>query len=81
MLGEGWTNPGCKNQNCQINLGRTSPPRRGSGHLQNVYVMHCPCCELNYGANGADIWLRKCPFHQEGKPGEPFQGDEVDWRP
>ena len=52
-------------------LGTTRP---GGGHLQSVYVMHCPVCELNYGANGADIWQRKCPFHQGGKPGAYVSG-------
>ena len=83
MEGKGWTNPGSKNRNCQINLGRTNPPRRGSDHNNDVFVMHCPVCIRNYGANGSDIHLRLCPNHfergQKGKPGEPLQGDEFDW--
>ena len=81
MAGKGWTNPGSENHNGQINLGITNPPRDGSDHLQKVYVMHCPECVCNYGANGSDIHLRKCPCHQGGKPGEPLLGDEPDWRP
>ena len=81
MTGKGWTVPGRENRNGQINLGPTNPCRRGSDHRQYVYVMHCRTCKRNYGANGSDIWQRKCPFHQEGKSGEPLQGDECDWRP
>ena len=80
MTGKGWTEPGSVNRNGQINLGPTCPRRHGSDHGQYVYVIHCPDCKRNYGANGSDIWDRKCPFHQEGRSGEPLQGDEPDWR-
>ena len=76
MAGKGWTDPGSVNRNDQMNLGPTNPLRRGSDHGQYVYVMHCPVCERNYGANGSDIWQRKCPFHKlgprrgKGRPGE-----------
>ena len=79
MTGKGWTDPGSVNRNGQINLSPTNPLRCGSDHGQFVYVLHCPACEQNYGANGSDIWQRKCPCHEEaprrgkGKPGEPLQ--------
>lgn len=81
MANEGTTVRGYKNSNGQINLGRTVPERRGSDHRQYVYVMHCPNCVRNYGANGSDIHDRKCPFCQGGKLGEPLDGNEFDWRP
>ena len=72
---------GYENGNGQANLGSTEPPRAGNDHLQFVYVMHCPLCVRNYGANGSDIWQRKCPFHQGGMPGLELTDDELDWRP
>ena len=85
MASKGSTEPGYVNRNGQINLGRTNPRRRGSDHLQYVYVMHCPVCVYNYGANGSDIHLRLCPNHWQdgriGMPGEPLQGDEWALRP
>ena len=81
MAGKGWTDPCSKNYNGQINLGLANPPRRGSDHLQYIYVMHCPACVQNYGANGSDIWQRKCPHHQGGARGELLQGTEREWRP
>ena len=86
MAGKGWTDPGRVNRHGQINLGRTRPRRPASDFGQSVYVMHCPVCVKNYGANGSDIFIRKCPYHkppvgEKGRPGEPLQGDEADWRP
>lgn len=60
---------GFQNKNNQVNLGRTDPPRPGTDHVQNVYVMRCLVCRRNYGANGSDIWQRKCPYHQNGRDG------------
>ena len=81
MAGKGWTDPSCNNNNCQINLGRTDPPRRGTDHRQYVYVMHCPKCVRNYGANGSDIKGRRCPYNQGGALGLLLERDEPDWRP
>ncbi len=75
------TKPGFKNGNGQVNLGRTEPPRPGNDHLQFVYVMHCPRCVRNYGANGSGIRHAKCPFHQNGEPGLELTADEPDRRP
>ena len=63
------TDPGYTNRNGQINLGRTDPPRPGTDRGQSIYVLRCPSCSRNYGANGTDIWQRRCPFHDGGKPG------------
>ncbi len=75
------TIPGYRNGNGQVNLGRAEPPRAGNDHLQFVYEMHCPRCVGNYGANGSDIWQRKCPYHQGGRPGLELTDDERDRRP
>ena len=80
-MDKGSTDPGYVNRNCQINLGRTDPARQGSDHGQYVYVMHRPKCGTNYGANGTDIFQRKCPNCQQGAPGLPLMGDEVNWQP
>lgn len=57
---------GYVNKNNQKNNGPTGQP--GNGHLQNFYYMKCQDCGFEYKANGADIWLRKCPKCQGGKP-------------
>ena len=76
-----WTTPGRVNRNGQMNLGLTEPERNGNDHGQRVYVMRCLDCELDYGANGSDIFQRRCPFHQSGKPGLPLEGNEPNWPP
>lgn len=70
---------GFQNRNDQINLGRTNPPRPGTDHGQVIYVMHCPKCKQNYGANGSDIWQRRCPIHDKGAPGLPLLPAEMKW--
>ena len=80
MAGKGTTIPGYVNRNGQVTLDATTRP--STTHInQTIYVMHCPKCVHNYGANGCDLLGRLCPYHQGGKPGEPLQGDEWDWRP
>jgi hypothetical protein len=56
---KGTTIPGFENKNGQVVLQRTS--RKGTDHLQYVYILRCKHCGGEYGANGSDIWLRKCP--------------------
>ena len=80
MASKGTTEPGFVNRNGQINLGSTERPSTTHSN-QTIYVMRCPQCAQNYGANGCDIHVRLCPFHQRGKPSEPLKGDEQDWRP
>jgi hypothetical protein len=57
------------NRNRQINLGRVEPLTRGTDHEQYVYKILCGHCGKDYGANGSDIFQRKCPSCQGGKPG------------
>jgi hypothetical protein len=37
---------------------------------QTVYRMKCRGCGGEYGANGCDVWSRRCPLCQGGRPGE-----------
>ena len=76
-----WTATGLVNRNGQINLGCPNPPRYGSDQFQYVFVMHCPVCVRNYGADSMDLFERRCPYHQGGVAGLPLCGDEPGWRP
>ena len=64
---QGTTTVGYENKNRQVVLRRTDIP--GNDHLQLVYELECRDCGNRYGANGSDIWLRKCPRCQGGRPG------------
>ena len=61
------TIPGYENCNGQVVLRPTNLP--GTDHLQRIYALRCRHCNHEYGANGSDIHLRKCPACQHGKPG------------
>jgi hypothetical protein len=54
------------NKNMQENLGRTHMP--GTDNNQWFYVLKCGSCGNEYYSNGTDIWQRKCPKCQGGKP-------------
>ena len=58
---------GYVNRNNQEVVRMTGFP--GNDHLQYVYVLRCRDCGHEYGANGSDIWQRRCPDHQGGAPG------------
>lgn len=60
------TESGFVNKNNQRNNGRTDKP--GTGNGQWFYDMECLKCGHTYYANGHDIWLRKCPKCQGGRP-------------
>ena len=60
------TEKGYVNRNQQENLGRTSEP--GTDHCQWFYQMKCLHCGHLYKANGTDIFQRKCPKCQGGRP-------------
>jgi hypothetical protein len=51
----------------QVVIRNTGEP--GTDHGQTIYQLGCSHCGHVYGANGADIWDRKCPKCQGGKPG------------
>jgi hypothetical protein len=58
------TQLGYKNANNQTVLRATN--ELGNDHNQRVYVLHCGVCGHEYGANGSDIWQRRCPSCQGG---------------
>jgi hypothetical protein len=64
---KGTTVPGYRNKNCQVTVRATGQP--GTDHLQKIYVLRCENCELEYGANGGDIFQRRCPRCGGGRPG------------
>ena len=57
------------NRNGQRNLGRFEPLQKGTDHCQYIYIMQCTKCGNIYGANGSDVFQRKCPQCQNGCPG------------
>jgi len=63
----GTTERGRTNRNGQTVIRATGRP--GNDHLQYVYVLRCGRRGTEYGANGSDIWQRRCPSCQGGAPG------------
>ena len=63
------TQIGYVNRNNQKNLGTRGV--KGTDHGQYSYKLECleNCCGLEYGANGTDIFQRKCPRCQGGNEG------------
>jgi hypothetical protein len=61
------THPGYRNRNGQINVRPTGIS--GTDHGQYIYVLSCSRWGNHYGANGSDIFQRKCPKCQGGAPG------------
>jgi len=66
----GTTQVGYINRNGQEVVRPTGKP--GTDHAQYVYVLRCQTCHHEYGANGSDIFLRRCPAHDRGAPGIEF---------
>lgn len=64
------TTPGYVNRNGQTVVRRTSLP--GNDHMQMTYVLKCGKCHCEYGANGSDIWQRRCPRCGGGAKGLPI---------
>jgi hypothetical protein len=64
------TRRGYQNRSGQLNIRATGLP--GNDHLQYIYVLRCEHCSHEYGANGSDIFQRKCPMCQGGQPGLPY---------
>jgi NAD-dependent SIR2 family protein deacetylase len=61
-----WTITGSINERNQRNNGKTG--EIGSDHGQKFYEMECLYCNFKYKANGTDIFQRKCPRCQGGRP-------------
>jgi len=66
-MGKGTTETGYRNRNRQTVVRPTH--LAGTDHNQYVYVLRCGDCGHEYGANGSDIFQRKCPNCQGGAPG------------
>ena len=64
------TTIGYVNRNQQENLGHRGTP--GTDHGQVAYKLRCLKCSQAYGANGTDLFQRKCPKCQGGNPGIPY---------
>jgi hypothetical protein len=64
------TQIGYTNKKNQMNKGHRHQP--GNDHGQYSYRLACLFCGHEYGANGTDIFQRKCPECQGGKPGIPY---------
>ena len=61
------TVPGYENRNWQVVVRDTG--LTGTDHGQYVYVLRCGDCTYEYGANGSDVFQRRCPRCQGGRPG------------
>lgn len=63
------TTIGYVNRNNQVVLGTRGI--KGTDHGQLSYKLRCQNsgCGYEYGANGTDIFQRKCPKCQNGNPG------------
>jgi len=66
------TKIGYINRNNQMCTGHRGT--LGTDHGQVSYRMVCMrvACGSTYGANGTDIFQRRCPHCQDGAPGLPF---------
>ncbi len=69
----GTTTPGYRNRNGQTVIRDTDIP--GNDHNQRIFELLCSNCLRRYGANGSDIWLRRCPHCNGGRPGLDFGED------
>lgn len=67
MSTKGTTAVGYVNRNDQVVVQSTNLP--GNDHNQLIYLLRCHHCGHVYGANGSDIFQRKCPAHDGGAPG------------
>lgn len=61
---------GFVNRNQQEVLRNTGLP--GNDHCQVIYVLRCGAYGHEYGANGSDIFQRRCPKRQGGALGLPL---------
>ena len=68
------TKIGYINDNNQLNFGTKWV--EGTDYNQYSYKLKCLDCCHEYGSNGSDIHLRKCPACKQGKPGIPFELDD-----
>jgi hypothetical protein len=62
---------GYVNRNGQVVIRNTGLP--GTDKNQSIYQLGCSHCGHVYGANGSDIFERKCPNWQDGAKGLPYE--------
>lgn len=67
-LTKGTTEIGYTNRNQQTVIGKTNMP--GTDHGQTVYELRCGDCGRTHGANGSDIFQRRCPHCDPKSTGE-----------
>ena len=74
------TDEGYRNRNGQVNCGKTE--WAGNDNNQRIYALRCGRCGFCYGANGSDVFQRKCPNCGGGEscsnpecPAKPNKGD------
>ena len=67
-LTKGTTEPGYKNRNNQTVIRKTN--KSGTDHGQMVYELRCGDCGRSHGANGSDIFQRRCPHCDPKSTGE-----------
>lgn len=77
-MGESWnsgdaptTRIGYRNRNGQVVIEATG--LSGNDNLQKIYKLRCGNCGAQYGANGSDIFQRKCPECQSGTSGLSYE--------
>jgi hypothetical protein len=68
--GRSTTRIGYVNRNDQEVIRPTGKP--GTDYGQYIYVLRCRTCRYEYGANGSDIFQRRCPAHDGGAAGLAF---------
>lgn len=71
---KGTTKIGYENRNRQVVIEATGLP--GNDFFQKVYVLRCGICGREYGANGSDIWDRRCPGCQGGATGLSYRSGD-----
>ena len=72
---QGTIEPGYTNRNAQRVIRAAGLP--GTEHLRTAYVLECEQCQHRYAANESDIFERRCPNCQTGKPGLPIDADQL----
>lgn len=65
------TDIGYTNRNNQTVIRKTD--MAGNDHNQMIYVLRCGACSHEYGANGSDIFQRRCPKCDGGARGLEFK--------
>ena len=63
------TNLGYRNRNGQLVRRRTAIP--GNDRYQRVHLLECGACGCEYGANGSDLWQRRCRICGYGRESGP----------